>query len=84
MSVFDDHFEAYMGWDQDEPIGGLAVRGELVHQTKKAYLVALWPDSREVWLPKSRVDTFNEDGKTFFAVPMWLADDKGLEGNPYP
>lgn len=42
-------------------------------ETEKAWLI--FDGDKEVWLPKSQVED-NEDGT--FAMPEWLAEDKGL------
>jgi hypothetical protein len=49
------------------------IAGELRHETERAYLV--FDGSKEVWLPKSQVEN-NGDGT--FAMPEWLAFEKGL------
>jgi hypothetical protein len=50
------------------------VAAELRHETDKAFLV--FDGTREVWLPKSMVEYDSTDGT--FAMPEWLAMDKGL------
>ncbi len=49
------------------------IAAELRHETPKAFL--LFDGTREVWVPKSQVEN-NGDGT--FAMPEWLAEDKGL------
>jgi hypothetical protein len=50
------------------------IAGELRGETEKAYRV--FDGAKEVWLPKSQVEYYEEDG--VFAVPEWLAHEKGL------
>lgn len=49
------------------------IAGELRHETDKALLI--FDGDKTVWLPKSQVEV-NDDGT--FAMPEWLAKDKGL------
>ena len=44
--------------------------------TEKAYLIIFHKE--EVWIPKSQVNDFDRENKTF-AIPEWLMYDKGLE-----
>jgi hypothetical protein len=50
------------------------VAGELRRETGKAFLV--YDGAKEVRLPKSLVEHDPDDGT--FAMPEWLAKDKGL------
>lgn len=50
------------------------VAGELRHSTVRAYCI--FDGTKEVWLPKSLVEHDEEEGT--FAMPEWLAKDKGL------
>ena len=50
------------------------IAGELRRETERAYLV--FDGTKEVWLPKSLVEHDAGDGT--FAMPEWLAKDKGL------
>ncbi|MGI9489157.1 MAG: hypothetical protein ACR2RF_25380 [Geminicoccaceae bacterium] len=50
------------------------IAGELRHETEKAFLI--FDGTKEVWLPKSKVEYDEGDGT--FAMPEWLAFDKGL------
>ncbi|KKK79590.1 hypothetical protein LCGC14_2831970 [marine sediment metagenome] len=49
------------------------IAGELRIETEKAMLV--FDGEQSVWLPKSLVE---ENGDGTFAMPEWLAKDKGL------
>lgn len=60
----------------------------LFHETPRAYLVGLEPEANEdenaFWLPKSQVevDQFVRSGGVEWAefrIPMWLAEEKGLD-----
>lgn len=50
------------------------IAGELRRQTYKAFLI--FDGTKEVWLPKSQVEHDPDDGT--FAMPEWLAKEKGL------
>lgn len=50
------------------------IAGELRRETPKAYLI--FDGDKEVWLPKSLVE--HDPGEGTFAMPEWLAKDKGL------
>ena len=50
------------------------IAAELRHETDKAFLI--FDGDKEIWLPKSLVE-HDPDNKTF-AMPEWLAMDKGL------
>ncbi len=49
------------------------IAAEKRHETEKAFL--LFDGDKEVWLPKSQVE---ENGDGTYAMPEWLAHDKGL------
>lgn len=55
--------------------GTLPVRGQLLDQTPKAFLIRT-ANRDALWLPKSKVDHNPEAGT--FTVPMWLARQKTL------
>lgn len=48
--------------------------GDLRHETEAAYLID-FGEEEPVWVPKSRVE---DNGDGTFAMPEWLARDKGL------
>jgi hypothetical protein len=50
------------------------IAGELRRETDRAFLI--FDGTKEVWLPKSLVEHDAQDGT--FAMPEWLALDKGL------
>lgn len=50
------------------------IAGELRRETDKAFLI--FDGDREVWLPKALVEHDPTDNT--FAMPEWLALDKGL------
>lgn len=57
------------------------ITAELRHETDKAFLV--YNGGEKVWLPKSMVEATaiasTEYSQLYeFAMPMWLAQDKGL------
>lgn len=50
---------------------------ELVHETDHAWLLRI--DGEELWLPKSKCNLDEQDGRSPCVwVPNWLADEKGL------
>ena len=49
------------------------IAGQLRRETAAAFLIL--DGLREVWVPKSQVE---HDGHGIFAMPMWLAREKGL------
>ena len=49
--------------------------GRVVHETEKAYLVALDVHTEEVWFPKSQIEY---DGGHIFDIPEKIAKDKDL------
>jgi hypothetical protein len=49
------------------------IAAELRRETEKALL--LFDGTAEVWVPKSQVE---DNGDGTFAMPEWLAKDKGL------
>ncbi len=50
------------------------IAGELRNETKAAFLI--FDGTREAWLPKSLVEW--DPGAKTFAMPEWLAKEKGL------
>ena len=50
------------------------IAGEVRRETDRAFLI--FDGTQEVWLPKSLVEHDETDGT--FAMPEWLAKDKGL------
>jgi hypothetical protein len=50
------------------------IAGELRFETEKAYKI--FDGDKEVWLPKSQVE-YDPESKSF-AMPEWLAKEKGL------
>jgi hypothetical protein len=50
------------------------IAGELRRETEKAFLI--FDGTKEVWLPRALVEHDEHDGT--FAMPEWLAKDKGL------
>lgn len=50
------------------------IAADLRHETERAFLI--FDGTKEVWLPKSMVEHDPRDGT--FAMPEWLAMDKGL------
>lgn len=50
------------------------IAGELRRETDKAFLV--FDGAQEVWLPKSQVE--HDEAEGTFAMPDWLAKEKGL------
>lgn len=54
--------------------------GRQVHETDHARLVD-FGDGEETWLPKSQIERGRDlgDGNYEWAVPEWLAIEKGLE-----
>ena len=50
------------------------IAGELRRETERAFLV--FDGGQEVWLPKALVE--HGPGEGTFAMPEWLAHEKGL------
>lgn len=49
------------------------IAGELRHETENAFQI--FDGTEVVWLPKSQVE---DNGDGTFAMPEWLAKEKGL------
>lgn len=56
------------------------------HETERAWLVSETGErDKAVWLPKSEIEAYHETQRTTegrrtmdFAIPQWLAEEKGL------
>jgi len=75
--------------DFDQEEGDFEFEGALIHETDKAYLIALTAKNKEIWIPKSQVGDvegeIDEDtgelhmGELYtFTIPAWLAEKKEL------
>lgn len=56
------------------------VQCSLKHGTTNAWLIS--QDGRETWIPKSQISysrTNPSDDSRVIHIPVWLAEDKGIE-----
>jgi hypothetical protein len=49
---------------------------DIVAETEKAYLLHLGENRQDVWVPKSRIEMYED--QDLVEMPFWLAKDKDL------